>query len=396
MVGLGRIAYSLERDPYRSKPCTHAGTLLSAWGRKHFQITGIMDKNPSAVSDFLEFYAQSFPRKSGSNSRSKFRNPSRLGSGTLPRVWSPEEVTKLPKGSRGKQADRINQGERENQGKQGNRAWLENPGEWDLAVVATHSESHFSLAEELILRGVPNLLIEKPVALDLPSARKLGRLAKKHSVRIWVNHERRYHPVYHWAYENLKKKTWGEIRTIRASVLTSAMDPGAAFSGTGGGVLYHDGTHAVDFLEWVLGRPRSITARSTKSKVGYKSAEQVLAWLDYKRAQVFLEVGGYRRYFQFEIDIQTSEARLVLSNDGFSFSLAEKSKLYKGFRSLQSKPGKIPKFTAEKDRPFRRVYSSILSSIQENLPVETGSIEDNIRIMEILDGIQKSGKTTLF
>lgn len=343
LLGLGRIASILEKDPYRNKPCTHAGTIFSKWGKRHFTLSAIADQNPDRVSEFHTTWSSHF-------------------TGKIPKSLSIES------------------------GKISSDSIVSNI---DLAIIATSTDSHFENAKQMIQLGIPNLLIEKPVTLSLKKAKELERLSRKQNTRIWVNHERRYHPIYSWARESLLAGKFGRIRTVRASVLTSALNPGIAFSGMGGGPLFHDGTHAIDFLHWLLGKPISIQAKFTNSNPKYKLEEQAIVWLEYKDGvHVFLEVGGYRKYFQFEIDIQTSDSRIILSNDGFQFWNSKDSPLYKGFRSLAKEDSKIPEKFKKNSNPFPRLYKSIYQSLKMDLPVETGSIQDNVEILAILERIQ--------
>ncbi|MCC5814708.1 MAG: Gfo/Idh/MocA family oxidoreductase, partial [Leptospira sp.] len=274
LIGLGRIGSSLEKDPYRRKPCTHAGTLLSSSGKRKYQLVAVSDLREENIHNFFVDYSSSLGSKK--NHLQVFPNLLETNIKELSQI--------------------------------------------DLAIIATDSQSHIPLAKKAIQLGIKNLLIEKPVALSKSDAQKLQKMAGKQNVRIWINHERRFSPVYSWAKDQLHSGVWGDIKTIHASVLTSALDPGHAFSGKGAGPLLHDGTHAIDFLHWLLGKPKSIIAEFTKSNSRYKLEEQVLAWMKYPQGvNVFLEVGGYRSYFKFSIDIETTEARILLSNDGFHF-----------------------------------------------------------------------------
>lgn len=336
LIGLGRIASRLEQDPLRNKPCTHAGTILKSSIAHRFSLVGIWDENPIAIQTFMEDW--------------KFKKP--------PVLLNP------------KKDDFSN---------------------IDLAVIATPTDSHYATARNLITKSVPNLLVEKPVTREFVQVKQLLALKKKWNFRLWVNHERRFHPVYNWAKQLIDSGKLGKIKTIHASVLTSGQNPGVAFSGRGGGPLLHDGTHAIDLIHWFIGSPDKITAKFHKSNPKYKIEEQAIVWMEYKTGEnVFLEVGGYRKYFQFELDIQTTYARFILSNDGFSFFETKPSTLYKGFRSLI--PSRIPKSVLKKPNPFPKLYQEIADRITLNQYPTTGSLKDNFEIMKIIDSIQKVGK----
>lgn len=340
LFGLGRISSLLEKDKLRYHPCTHAGTLFNSSVRKNFVLQGIFDPNQERVESFLSDW----------------------------RLDGQKIVTNLS---------------------------LISKSQFDLAIIASSSNAHFENAIFAIRHGIKNLLIEKPICKNIQELRTLYKYKKKYNLNIWVNHERRYHPLYSYIREQLLNKTTGEIKTIRASVLTSSINPGTAFQ-TGGGPLLHDGTHAIDLIQWILKKPIKIKSlleiknfdqkKMSKLKNEFPVENRAIAMLEYKNKEiVFLEAGGERDYFLFEIDIQTERGRFVLSNDGHRIFVAQKSSLYSGFKSL--KEIDLPKFPENKKNPWINLYKEIASVIHKKTSKITGSIEDNLEIFEIIQGI---------
>ena len=90
-----------------------------------------------------------------------------------------------------------------------------------------------------------------------------------------------------------------------------------------------------------------------------------------------------RDYFQFEIDLQFVSGRIILSNDGSRFYRSEKSGLYENFNSLKevNMPG------VENSNPFENLYSEIALNLSGKIDIITGSIEDNLQIMDIMEKI---------
>lgn len=340
-MGLGRIASSLELDPLRLKPCTHAGVLFSAWGCKHFSLHGIYDIDPEKITQFQKQW--------------------KLGSADL--ALTSEDFLGLTR-NRGK--DQFKK--------------------YDFAIVATTSITHFEIACHLIRSGLKFILIEKPVSLNSHDAKKLANLALKNNVKIWINHERRYHPRYQYVKELISTGAFGKIESVRANVFTSAKNPGLAFSKYGGGPLLHDGTHAIDLLFWILG-PLTLRAAHVVRQTQKAIEDRATAWLVNKeQTEVFLDVAGGRDYFQFEIDIFTTKARFTLSNDGFQFFASSPSPLYKGFRSLKvMEEKKLP--GREKSNPFLGIYQEILKNVKGKSDYQEGTLKDNIDILECIESI---------
>jgi predicted dehydrogenase len=64
----------------------------------------------------------------------------------------------------------------------------------DAASVATPTNSHFPIAQDLLARG-KHLLIEKPITESTAEARKLTQLAATHGLVLQVGHVERFNPV---------------------------------------------------------------------------------------------------------------------------------------------------------------------------------------------------------
>ncbi|TGN08342.1 Gfo/Idh/MocA family protein [Leptospira ilyithenensis] len=347
LVGLGRIASKLELDPFRKKPCTHAGVLFSGFGKKNFELELAVETKEERRNDFKDQWGLSSGFPIFEN-----LNQSRM---------QIEELT-------------------------GSQSFSH------LAIIATPSSSHFHTAKQLLNFGIKNLLIEKPVAVSKKEGVLLRNLMKKKGARIWINHERRYHPQYRFVRDLIEKGKFGKVQSVRANVFTSAKNPGSAFSKSGGGPLLHDGTHAMDLIHWLFGKPNLNYAKLVFPKLG-TIEDRATAWFSTKTGiEILLDVSGGRDYFQFEMDILTSSHRLILSNDGFQFWEGKTSRLYKGFQSLS--PVQIPKFPdSEKSNAFLGIYQEIVEVIQGKKNRQEGNIEDNIHILDSLESIYNFRKS---
>ncbi|WP_109019798.1 Gfo/Idh/MocA family protein [Leptospira kobayashii] len=345
LVGLGRIASKLELDPLRKKPCTHAGVLFSGFGKKNFELGLAIETKEERRNDFRDQWGlpPEFPILENLNRK------------------------QIESFARAKSASH-------------------------LAVIATPSSSHFDTAKQLLNFGIKNLLIEKPVALSKKEGVLLRNLMNKKNARIWVNHERRYHPRYLFVRDLLQKGSFGKVQSVRANVFTSAKNPGLAFSKSGGGPLLHDGTHAMDLIHWFFGKPKLNYAKLVFPKQG-TIEDRATAWFSAKNGiEIYLDVSGGRDYFQFELDILTNSHRLILSNDGFQFWEGKTSELYKGFQSLS--PIQIPKFPdSEKSNAFLGIYQEIVEVIRGKKNRQEGNIEDNIHILDSLESIYNFRKS---
>jgi predicted dehydrogenase len=102
----------------------------------------------------------------------------------------------------------------------------------------------------------------------------------------------------------------------------------------------------------------------------------------------FIEGGGAREYFNFELDIQGSEGRLLIGNDGRELYLTKKSKRFSGFQELEKVGFPEPK----------RIISPFEGGARETLKcIRTGkdgvsSGTDGLKALDLIFTIYRSAE----
>ena len=109
----------------------------------------------------------------------------------------------------------------------------------DAALVHTSSESHPEVVAALLRAGVP-VLVDKPLALDLASARELVGLATAAGVSLMVAFNRRYAPAYRALAD------WAD-RDVVSLQKHREHRPGAARD-----MVFDDFIHVVDTLRFLV------------------------------------------------------------------------------------------------------------------------------------------------
>jgi len=84
----------------------------------------------------------------------------------------------------------------------------------DLVIVATHSDSHFSIAKQL-LNANYNVLIEKPLCLSSDDARRLEALANKKHLVLFQSTLERYSPLIRFLKQNVDISKIEKIMSFR-------------------------------------------------------------------------------------------------------------------------------------------------------------------------------------
>lgn len=85
--------------------------------------------------------------------------------------------------------------------------------EIDAVVVATPARSHYDVTRQALEAG-KDVLVEKPLALDLANARELARLAEERDCVLMVGHIFEYNPAVHKLKEVVDEPETGELHYL--------------------------------------------------------------------------------------------------------------------------------------------------------------------------------------
>jgi predicted dehydrogenase len=144
-------------------------------------------------------------------------------------------------------------------------------GEIDVVVICTPSGLHVALAEQALAAGA-HVVIEKPLDVALPRARRIAELAAEAESRglvVTVISQHRFDPASVVVAEAAHSGAFGRLTSGVASVAwwrsQDYYDSGQ-WRGTweldGGGAVMNQGVHTVDLLAWFFGRPVEISAQT--------------------------------------------------------------------------------------------------------------------------------------
>ncbi len=326
LIGCGRIGFLLENDPLRYKPCTHYGGAKAAGIKINFACDINIDR--------LEKFA---------------------GAAGLSQKQIYTDYRKLFREQ-----------------------------EPDLVIIATWTDTHTEIGISAVRKGAKTIICEKPIASGLKDAKTLIALCREKNVNLIINHERRYDARYNNVKRILEEKKIGEVKTVYASVLS------AGISGDdikqGGGPLLHDGTHMIDMIRYFFGDIIWVKGEMQRQK---KTAfeNRAVAWIKTGSGiDVFLEAGGSRNYFVFELQISGTAGKIVIGNGYQNLYLNKKSKYYTGFRDLSEKPFPLKPGV----NYFKREYLEAKKSLYEKNTDISSSGYDGYKALEAIHAIYLS------
>jgi len=285
LVGCGHAGMLHERDPKRPKPASFLGGLRSLPDR--FRLAGLCDIDPEVLLLAREQVGEDIPA-----------------------------FVSLREG-------------------------LEAVGP-DVVGLATWTRTHVPLMHLCLDQGIRGLVVEKPLCILPSQARAIDRRLRQHPLPVEINHLRRWDNRYQWARDVIRLKPWGPLRSIHAQVLTGRGGIGwerQMRDREGGGALFHDGTHMVDLLLFLLGRPLAI--QGVHARWGRWVEHSLCAMLRFPGdVEVFLEVGGERDHFAFSLRLEFAGAVLTVGNGLYRLETVQESPRFSGFSELA--PGEFP------------------------------------------------------
>lgn len=160
----------------------------------------------------------------------------------------------------------------------------------DGAIICTPNHTHVEIAKELASAGV-NILIEKPVSVDLESGTGLLQHLEDHSVKVLVGHHRRFNPYMVAAKTALDNGAVGDVIAVNGIWATYKSPeyfapPGDWRQSKSGGVILINLIHEVDLLQFLFGPIERVYAEATKSHRGFEAEEGVALTLRFSSGVV--------------------------------------------------------------------------------------------------------------
>ncbi|MCC6234726.1 MAG: Gfo/Idh/MocA family oxidoreductase [Verrucomicrobiales bacterium] len=159
----------------------------------------------------------------------------------------------------------------------------------EVVVVETDVPSHARFAA-LALEANRHVHLEKPPATTLAEFDTVLRLARERRRLLQVGYMWRHHPGLRAMFEAVREGWLGEVYLVRATLNnTLAPDRRAEWAGFPGGVLFELGSHLIDAIVRLLGRPDRVTSfLKTHGHPTDRLADNNVAVFEYAKATALI------------------------------------------------------------------------------------------------------------
>lgn len=197
-------------------------------------------------------------------------------------------------------------------------------GSCDAVLIATPHPQHASLAIPAMRQGL-HVLCEKPMAIDVITAREMVRAAREEAGTFALMFNQRTNCVYRRLKELLDSGEMGAIKRIvwcvtdwyRTQRYYDSSNWRGTWLGEGGGILMNQCPHQLDLLQWLFGMPVRVRAFCREGMWhDIETEDEVTAYLEFQNGAsgVFIastgDMPGVNR-----LEVTLEQGRVVCEND---------------------------------------------------------------------------------
>lgn len=348
IIGLGRVAWLLEQDPLRAKPCTHLG----AWQQwREVSLVAACDLDPERLALFSSRY--------------------------------PEVRTYVDY-----------------------REMLAREG-LDFLSIAAYADTRCDMVLAACEAGVRGVWCEKAMATTVAEAQRIELAVASSNTRLAVGFPRRWSPLYRWVAEQLQAGAFGTLESVNvhfsgnlAHTGTHAFDVLRMWCGEVHAVqgwLQQDSQDVVDsgYRYGVPSRVDRPAGRSSTLKSGLELAGGIegrpvsRAWearttsgedlggfavLDFARGGRATIHAHAKGYFRFEFELLTTHCMLRIGNTQAELWQSDASANFAGFRELARR--ELPALPGI--NLFSAIAQSLYQSVTGNSPALRGLSDPSV------------------
>ncbi len=256
-------------------------------------------------------------------------------------------------------------------------------GDLDIIDICLPTFSHAEYAIKALDAG-KHVFLEKPMSNTVEDAKNIAEAAKKAGKKLQIGQCIRFWPEYEALKKIIDEKIYGEVK----SAVFTRLSPCPTWSWSGwlmdpeksGAAALDLHIHDTDFVNFVFGRPKSVTSRgSSLMTTGF---DHIITSYNYGDGRLVSAEGGWMGMpafpFRMEFQVMLEEASIEFNANGF--------KAY-------TRDGE----TVELDKPdgdgYSREIQYFVDCINNDTEPEIVTAEDAIEAVEICLAEIESAKT---
>ena len=256
-----------------------------------------------------------------------------------------------------------------------------------IAIISSPASMHISDSIYLLKKGF-NLLIEKPLSINMDKLRKLSTLATKHKLKIMIGFNYRYSEIIKRVNKILLKKTIGNIRNVMIHIGTNFKiwrkhlnyeKSVTASKKFGGGAIF-ELSHEIDYMYFLFGKPTNVHTYSNNTIKGLLVETKVLSTFQYKDSDFIITVHQdlFTNYESRYCIVEADKGSLTIDLTNNQIVLNKYSNNKKNIY-----------FNKDKNDMYQSEIKNLVYCIKNNKE-PTSNLEDGIQVQSILNAMHKS------
>ena len=269
----------------------------------------------------------------------------------------------------------------------------------NVQAVATFTDTfdHQRVVEECAPHGI-DVMMEKPLAVNLAQALAIAAAAKKYDIQIIVNYETTWYSANQAAYDLVcNEKAMGDIRKVVAhdghpgpkeigcapEFLAWLLDPVL----NGGGALPDFGCYGADLMTWLMQgqRPTSVFAvtQHIKPEIYPKVEDEATVVVTYPKAQGIIEASWNWPYNRKDMEIYCQNGYVLVPH-------SDTLRVLKETQVEKETTTTTPPLAGAEAGPAAYLVAVVRGEIK---PAGLSSLAANLVVTEILDAARDSAAT---
>lgn len=271
----------------------------------------------------------------------------------------------------------------------------------DVVSILTPSGLHAFHTIDIVTKYRVHIICEKPMALRLSDADRMIEACDLAGVRLFVVKQNRYNLPVQKLREAIDHNRLGQI--VMGTVRVRWCRPQAyydsdAWRGTwelDGGVLSNQASHHVDLLEWILGEPVSVMAKTGTYLVDIEADDTAAAIIKFRSGALgIVEATTAARPFDLEgsLSILAEKGSVVIG--GFSVNRMEAWNL--ADETVEQRAAVLKEFSETPPNVYgfghKRYYSEVIDVLRTNRRALVDGLEGR-KSLELINAIYESSET---
>lgn len=260
-------------------------------------------------------------------------------------------------------------------------------------------KNHLQAVEACAPRGI-HVMVEKPLTFNNEDAKKMQELANKNHIYLLTNYETSWYPTTEKTYQLVKDSNYvGEVRKVvfhhghpgpkKIGVQQEFFDILTDPAQNGGGAIIDFGCYGSNIMTYLMGaeNPVSVTAVTAhfQPAVYPNVDDEATIIVNYPKAQCIIQASWNWPFNRKDMEVYGDKGYIITIDNN---NMRMKNSETKGEQNVKVTTKEVPVYTD----PFSYFSDVIRGKIK--VP-KNGlySLENNIKVVQILDAARESAKT---